>query len=80
MQMQSGIHLYIVYRVIQTSDDVQALQRDLNILFQWSIDWQMVFNLDKCEHLQVSLKIITVYLKRLSNQTCFIYQILWSDN
>ena len=35
---------------------MQALQRDLNILFQWSIDWQMVFNLHKCEHLQVSLK------------------------
>ena len=59
-RVSSTVKLYaddaLMYHVIQTSDDIQALQWDLNTLFHWSIDWQMVFNLDKCEHLQVSLK------------------------
>jgi len=58
--VSSTVRLYaddaLLYRVIRTREDIQALQQDLNILLQWSTDWQMVFNLDKCEHLQISLK------------------------
>ena len=29
--------------------DVRKLQADLNRLYQWSVDWQMLFNVEKCK-------------------------------
>jgi hypothetical protein len=37
---------------VMTEDDVKKLQDDLNRLYQWSIDWQMLFNVDKCKVIQ----------------------------
>jgi hypothetical protein len=45
----------LVYRTIQTEEDSQALQSDLNKLDQWSKDWQMAFNVSKCYVLRVTL-------------------------
>ena len=40
-------------RQIITDEDAQQLQKDLDNLFKWSIDWQMLFNLDKCHILHL---------------------------
>ena len=37
-----------VARRVCRKDDVNKLQEDLNRLFKWEEDWQMLFNLDKC--------------------------------
>jgi len=34
---------------VQSESDHQCLQQDLQKLFDWSVDWQMEFNLDKCK-------------------------------
>jgi len=35
------------------SDDVSALQSELCNLAEWSKEWQMLFNADKCKVMQV---------------------------
>jgi len=59
-EISSTIRLYaddvIIYRQIDTKDDVLKLQEDLAKLSQWAQDWLMIFNLSKCEHLCVTNK------------------------
>ena len=54
-EISSTIRLYaddvIIYRQIDTKEDVLKLQEDLANLSQWAQDWLMHFNLSKCEHL-----------------------------
>ena len=45
----------LVYREIQTPEDSLKLQTDLNSLIEWSADWQMAFNVDKCFIMRVTL-------------------------
>ena len=40
-------------RVINSDSDFEHLQRDLDTLHEWSVDWQMNFNTDKCKVLQI---------------------------
>ena len=35
-------------RGINNINEVEILQQDLQKIYQWSIDWQMLFNIDKC--------------------------------
>ena len=44
----------IIYRQIDTEEDVLKLQEDLAELSQWAQHWLMHFNLSKCEHLTVT--------------------------
>jgi hypothetical protein len=37
-----------VYLELKDEDSALQLQRDLDALCQWSADWQMIFNVDKC--------------------------------
>ena len=37
-----------VFRVVSSLDAVNKLRDDLRMLFQWSTDWMMFFNLNKC--------------------------------
>ena len=37
-----------LYRSVCQAPDVQALQRNLDLLFEWSKLWQLPFNLAKC--------------------------------
>ena len=46
----------IIFRQIDTKEDVLKLQEDLAKLSQWAQDWLMHFNLNKCEHLTVMNK------------------------
>ena len=55
----STIRLYAddaIIRIIHSNDDIEKLQEDLNILFQWTKDWFMLFNISKYEHLTISNK------------------------
>ena len=40
-----------IFQVIRNSEDYTTLQRDLNILQRWSVQWQLKFNVSKCKHL-----------------------------
>ena len=48
----SSIHLFaddcILYRMIETPEDHQQLQSDLNPLMRWTMQWQMKLNPEKC--------------------------------
>ena len=46
----------LLYREIATPEDGQLLQRDLDQLQQWEIDWSMEFNPGKCEVLRITNK------------------------
>uniref|UniRef100_A0A8C5PPB0 Reverse transcriptase domain-containing protein n=1 Tax=Leptobrachium leishanense TaxID=445787 RepID=A0A8C5PPB0_9ANUR len=43
-------------KVIQCEQDVTSLQRDLDILGDWALKWQMRFNLDKCKVMHFGVK------------------------
>ena len=35
---------------VRTSDEQVTLQNDLNVLHEWSVHWQLNFNISKCKH------------------------------
>ena len=43
-------------RGLSNDRDINNLQEDLMKLFQWSQDWQMLFNIEKCKVLHVGRK------------------------
>ena len=38
-----------IYHTVYSDEDVSALQSDLCKLVEWSNEWQMLFNADKCK-------------------------------
>ena len=58
--ISASVKLYaddvLLYKIIESTNDSESLQCDLNLLSDWANKWQMEFNPSKCEHLQVSLK------------------------
>ena len=46
----------ILYREINTLNDCQDLQKDINTLCNWESKWQMKFNIDKCYIMHVTHK------------------------
>ena len=59
ISISSKIRLYaddvIIYRAILSSEDVSILQEDLNKLVSWAATWLMSLNLNKCEHLVITI-------------------------
>ena len=59
-KVKSTVKLYaddvLLYRAIHSKVDCEVLQKDLGILDQWAEDWQMSFNLSKCELIRISNK------------------------
>ena len=59
--VSSKVKLYaddtLLYRVINTPNDISILQADLNSLSQWAQKWQMIFNASKCAHLTITHKL-----------------------
>ena len=45
----------LLYRQIRSPEDCCILQDDLLKMEVWANTWKMVFNIDKCEVLQISL-------------------------
>ena len=42
-----------MYRSVPTAEDIETLQQDINNLYQWSKDLQMIFNMKKCKLLRI---------------------------
>ena len=38
----------VLYRIIESDQDQNCLESDLNLIFAWSKSWQMQFNVNKC--------------------------------
>ena len=43
-----------IYRVITRKDDHKELQKDLDILSDWSETWLLKFHPDKCKHMKIA--------------------------
>ncbi len=57
-QLQSTMRLFaddnMAYLAIESDDDIQTLQHDLNLLAAWEHKWQMEFHPGKCQILRVT--------------------------
>ena len=55
--IRSSVRLFaddcVLYRNIKCPMDCQILQDDLNSLAQWEADWQMKFNVAKCQTMRL---------------------------
>ena len=58
----------LLYRKINSKTDQKVLQQDLQNLQEWADKWLMMFNVNKCETLQISLKHIINYSYLLYGQ------------
>ena len=50
------------YMVIESEQDRLRFQSMLSSLEQWSSDWQMMFNMDKCHVLHVGRKMLSLII------------------
>ena len=44
------------YRVVRNAEDCSSLQHDLSSVYDWSKDWSLSYNTNKCEVLRISRK------------------------
>ena len=59
--MQNGVTSYInlfaddakMFRVIESQDDCQQLQMDINKIYDWSLRWKLEFNAKKCHVMEI---------------------------
>ena len=42
-----------LYRPIMTKEDAPSLQEDIDSLVQWSLNWQLPFNVEKCKIMRI---------------------------
>ena len=42
-----------IFRCVGSDDDHSALQNDLNLFYEWSVRWQLNFNISKCKHIHL---------------------------
>ena len=49
------------YQIVESDEDRANFQAMLDNLTQWSTDWQMLFNVDKCHILHIGKKILNLY-------------------
>jgi len=60
-RIRSSIRLFaddfVLYRVIEITEDHNILQQDLNTLVEWTNQWQMILNPDKCVILSCTLSL-----------------------
>ena len=58
--VSSKIRLYaddiLLYSIINSNEDCISLQNDIDKLLNWSRDWQLLFNYEKCEYLRITTK------------------------
>jgi ribonucleases P/MRP protein subunit RPP40 len=57
-----------VGREVATVQDVEIMRDDLEKIFQWSLDWQMLFNADKCTVLHMGRNNKEVVYKMGANE------------
>ena len=42
-----------IYRVVNSQEDIISLRNNLKNSVKWSVDWQMLFNADKCKIIHI---------------------------
>ena len=42
-----------IFCCVGSNDDHSTLQNDLNLLYEWSVRWQLNFNISKCKHIHL---------------------------
>ena len=55
--VSSPVHMFAddtkIFCVVRTREDYSVLQHDLDLLYEWSIRWQLKFNILKCKHMHL---------------------------
>ena len=58
--VKSDVYLFAddtkIFKIMENSGDSNILQRDLDILTQWSDKWLLKFHPDKCKHMHINRK------------------------
>ena len=58
--VSSTVRLYaddvLLYRVVNSTEDCNRLQHDLNALYKWAETWKMLFNTTKCYYVRFTNK------------------------
>ena len=54
--LNSTLCLFADDREIKNQSHKVALQEDLDKIYEWSDKWQMLFNVNKCYHIQITRK------------------------
>ena len=57
-----------LYRTISSPLDIQTLQNDLDLLYNWSIDWLLRFNISKCKTMHIGRFTSDDYTYFMNNQ------------
>ena len=57
-----------LYRTISSPLDIQTLQNDLDLLYNWSIDWLLRFNISKCKAMHIGRFTSDDYTYFINNQ------------
>ena len=76
----------LLYRVINTPNDISILQADLDSLSQWAEKWQMTFNASKCAHLTIRAHKLSSFPSKYYICNCAIqqvnssYKVSWCHN
>ena len=60
--VSSTVHLYaddiLLYRAVNSAEDCDRLQYDLNALHKWAATWKMSFNVTKCYYVSNKTSLI----------------------
>ena len=54
-----------IYRTVNSLEAIDSLRADLHNLVSWSVDWQMLFNIDKCKVMHLGYNNPKVHYVRL---------------
>ncbi len=77
----------LLYRSITSTEDSEALQRDLDSFYTWQTKWQMRFNASKCYVMNISRsRSVTHHTYKLCNWRllhpihifAYIFKIIWN--
>ena len=52
----------VMYHTVNSLEDTEALQSDLNTILKWADTWQMQFNAKKCTVMRLTQKNYRQYL------------------
>ena len=74
--VQSEVFLFAddtkIFRQIQSDQDMEILQQDLNALCEWSRKWLLLFHPDKCKLLRIGKKEVETEYTMVDNSGCVV--------
>jgi len=64
-----------IWTKIKDTGDSDLLQQDLNMLMEWSKQWLLAFNMDKCNVMHIGHDLPTIYTMSDGNNTIHLETI-----